>query len=168
MTDYWQLYKDTISQTCDGKEGRMRIYKGRQELADFLRMHIDTFDNLVKEFGIELKKIGRQVSYTKDEAIELHDRLRKLQKNKKGYIYFIQAEDKAVKIGFTYNKPNIRLNIIQSNCPLKLKLLHFIEGTENEEKKLHKRFKKHRKIREWFYPHKVIFNYIDKLQKGGF
>lgn len=56
------------------------ILKGRQELADFLRMHIDTFDALVKKFGVELKKIGRQVSYTEKEALELHDLLRKLQK----------------------------------------------------------------------------------------
>lgn len=66
-------------------------------------------------------------------------------------IYFIQAENGHIKIGFTDGEDaNVRLATLQTGSPVLLKLLGTIEGTVEHEKDLHRRFAAHRVHGEWF------------------
>jgi len=66
-------------------------------------------------------------------------------------IYFIQAEDKAIKIGYTKHREIAqRLSTIQTSCPLKIEVLGVIEGEYPEEKELHFLFTQSRIRGEWF------------------
>lgn len=74
------------------------------------------------------------------------------------YIYFVLApEVNRIKIGFSV-KPNERYKALKTSSPVKLILLGFINGTQQEEKMLHEKFSKYRFNLEWF-------EYSDKIQK---
>jgi len=79
-----------------------------------------------------------------------------------GYVYFIQSEKGGpIKIGFS-EKPESRLNNLQTSHPDKLIILGCIKGDQSMERELHKRFSKYR-IRqdgEWFNPGLELTAYI--------
>ncbi len=76
-------------------------------------------------------------------------------------IYFIQAENGHIKIGFTdADDAMIRLASLQTGSPVLLKLLATIPGTIEEEKDLHRRFGAHRLHGEWFKPVAEILDII--------
>lgn len=74
-------------------------------------------------------------------------------------IYFIQAENGLIKIGFSKNVTS-RLSNMQVRSPLKLTLLSTIKGTVVMEKELHYKFSKFREHGEWFKPTQDIINFI--------
>ena len=74
-------------------------------------------------------------------------------------VYFIQAENVAIKIGFTLDVER-RFKRMQMDCPIKLYLIGMIKGERSLESKIHKKFKKHRKRGEWFEIHESIVKYI--------
>lgn len=79
-----------------------------------------------------------------------------------GYIYFIASKDK-IKIGYTKNSVEKRLNQLQTGNDDKLVLLGYLHGGLDEEKMLHKQFAKYR-IRhngEWFEPSDELIDYIN-------
>lgn len=67
-------------------------------------------------------------------------------------IYFIQAGDKAIKIGWTENKSNMktRLDALQLANYEKLKVIYCLEGDIDREKEFHKIAKKYHIRGEWF------------------
>lgn len=78
-------------------------------------------------------------------------------------IYFIQSENR-VKIGFGKNWSN-RINQIQTSSPGQLKILLVIEGTQKQERELHKRFHhiRTRDSGEWFNLVPELWDYIKEL-----
>lgn len=68
-----------------------------------------------------------------------------------GFIYFVGAETvEAVKIGFSRYHPSYRMKSLQIGCPLPLKILTFVEGSNDEEAALHAAFSGLRIHGEWF------------------
>lgn len=74
-------------------------------------------------------------------------------------IYLISHENKFVKIGFTKNIHK-RLSQLQTSSPVKLEVLHLIEGDVNLEKKLHLLFGNLVVSGEWFTFDDSILNYF--------
>ena len=64
------------------------------------------------------------------------------------HIYFV-SDGKYVKIGVTNNVEK-RLQSLQSGNPKKLNLLFVIKGNKDLESYLHSKFKKYKKLNEWF------------------
>jgi DNA-binding XRE family transcriptional regulator len=86
-------------------------------------------------------------------------------------IYLISYSDQYLKIGYTKNI-NKRLIQLQTSSPVKLEVLHLIDGNVTLEKELHLLFKDLRTQGEWFiYDNTIIEYFINKkclLWKYGF
>jgi len=77
-------------------------------------------------------------------------------------IYLVAHLNQFVKIGFTKNI-NKRLSQLQVSSPVKLEVLHLIEGNVSLEKELHQKFKDFRTSGEWFnYDSSILEYFIDK------
>ena len=83
---------------------------------------------------------------------------------KQGTLYFIQAEDRAIKIGWTGNAKK-RIAGLRGVIPMKLKLLGIIKGLIKDEERLHDKFKEYRLNGEWFKLAEPILIYIQELCK---
>src|SRR6185312_8235027 len=57
-------------------------------------------------------------------------------------------------------EPEKRLVALQTHNPSKLRILSIIEGSSEDEVKLHKKFADHKVQGEWFRPHKSILDFI--------
>ena len=86
-------------------------------------------------------------------------------------VYLISHEYQFVKIGFTSNI-NKRLSQLQVSSPVKLEVLHLIEGNVSLEKELHVLFKDLRTSGEWFkFDPSILEYFVDKeclLWQHGF
>jgi DNA-binding XRE family transcriptional regulator len=86
-------------------------------------------------------------------------------------IYLISHEYQFVKIGYTKNI-NKRLSRLQVSSPVKLEVLHLIDGDITLEKKLHVLFKDLRTSGEWFkFDASILEYFADKeclLWQHGF
>jgi DNA-binding XRE family transcriptional regulator len=78
-------------------------------------------------------------------------------------IYFVKHTD-YVKIGYTADIYQ-RLNQLQVNCPVKLKVLGLIQGDLNDEAIHHEKFKHISSNGEWFFHNAEIDEYISTLNK---
>jgi DNA-binding XRE family transcriptional regulator len=74
-------------------------------------------------------------------------------------IYLISHENKFLKIGYTKNIHK-RLKELQTSSPVKLEVLHLIEGNIHLEKELHQLFCELRTSGEWFYFNYSILDYF--------
>lgn len=73
------------------------------------------------------------------------------------FVYFIQADENGpIKIGFTSDKPEKRLNQLQTGNHASLKLLGAINATADREKELHAALAEWRLQGEWFEPHPTV------------
>jgi len=63
-------------------------------------------------------------------------------------IYFLKANER-VKIGYSHDPAN-RVQTKQTSCPYELEVLMVIDGSEDEEHKLHSKFSNYRRSGEWF------------------
>jgi len=77
-------------------------------------------------------------------------------------IYFIQCGTNGpIKIGYTDNDVQSRLNQLQTACPYELKLLWYCQGNQSYESEIHECLS-HERIRgEWFRPGKSVLDFID-------
>ena len=85
-----------------------------------------------------------------------------------GFIYFIQeSETERIKIGFSEKHPQGRLESFQTGNSNKLVLLGYIEGTQEDETRLHREFEEERirKRNEWFEPSPQLKKKIKDLLK---
>jgi hypothetical protein len=87
---------------------------------------------------------------------------RDMRKRRKHEVYFIQAGEHGIKIGYTYRLEK-RLRDIQMYCPIKLTVLCSIPGDEGKERELHRKFKHLRIHGEWFRISDEIIEYISSL-----
>lgn len=79
-------------------------------------------------------------------------------------IYFIQVKQKAyVKIGFTSKCPLGRMAHLQGGNPFPLRLLGYIDGPQEIEGKLHRRFCRHRMKGEWFRREGRLKAFLDRV-----
>lgn len=77
-----------------------------------------------------------------------------------GYIYFIQAENSLIKIGYSVN-PGRRLRFFQIVSPVSLRMLGFYPGYLADEIALHGRFAELRHHGEWFRPSPELLKLAD-------
>ncbi len=84
------------------------------------------------------------------------------------YVYFIEAENKAVKIGYTENNLKKRLIDLQSSNCDKLKILGYIKckdaiGAKIIEREIHERFRTDNIQGEWFEKNDHILSYVSEF-----
>ena len=86
-------------------------------------------------------------------------------------IYLISYDNQFLKIGYTKNITK-RLSQLQTSIPIKLEVLHLIDGDIALEKKLHFLFKDLRTQGEWFnFDNSILEYFEDKeclLWQNGF
>lgn len=75
-------------------------------------------------------------------------------------IYFLKGNDR-VKIGYSHD-PSERILSIQTSSPYELEVLLIIDGTQDEERELHAKFRNLRQSGEWFLFDEPIRNYIEE------
>lgn len=78
---------------------------------------------------------------------------------KQPYVYFVQNEDRYIKIGFTRHIKSRLVRIQIDNC-MRVKLIGKMKGGQELESTLHRKFKKYRKRGEWFNPGPELIEYI--------
>jgi hypothetical protein len=88
---------------------------------------------------------------------------RRTQRLRHSFVYFIQADNGMVKIGYAGN-PVLRLRTMQSGSPLALRLLVYARGDSVAEERLHAAFDSCRHTGEWFRPDAALMAYIADLK----
>jgi len=84
-------------------------------------------------------------------------------------IYFAQEEpDGNIKIGFTDGDPAERVRSLQTGCSATLVLLAVGEGTQADEKDLHRKLKRFRVRGEWFRPAPEVLALVTEYVERGF
>ena len=83
-------------------------------------------------------------------------------------IYFIRnGEDGPIKVGYTEDNAEYRLKSLQTGNPDELTLLGEIYGSKDDERKIHKKFEKHKLRGEWFNPENDLLSFIsNKIEKA--
>lgn len=84
-------------------------------------------------------------------------------------IYFIQADPPhpVIKIGCTQNWAH-RVCSLRAMAGRGITVLGGMDGDRTKEAELHKRFKEHRVIGEWFDPHHELLKFISELPPYDF
>lgn len=78
-------------------------------------------------------------------------------------VYFIKSKHtNLIKIGYATNTFD-RIKQLSAGNTDRLILLKEIKGGKKKESELHKKFSKHRKEGEWFYPAQEILDFIDSI-----
>jgi len=75
-------------------------------------------------------------------------------------IYFIQAETGQIKVGYAKDDITKRVKNLQCASPVKLELIHSMEGDIFLEKAIHREFKKSKIKNEWFALSEKLHNFI--------
>lgn len=90
---------------------------------------------------------------------------RRLKALEKGhcFVYFIQAENGMVKIGYSARLQQRWLNLQASN-PMGLTMLVYVQGDSVAEERLHTAFADCRQLGEWFSPTPALMAYIAELK----
>jgi hypothetical protein len=86
-----------------------------------------------------------------------------------GFVYFITIGDPYithVKVGYTTKDPAVRMAMLQTGCPFKMKMLGFVIANRACEQELHAVLKDDRTEGEWFvyseYVESVIRRHLDE------
>ena len=78
----------------------------------------------------------------------------------KSFVYFVEADNGSVKIGFTKDL-DARISAIRTNSPVYIKRVSFIEGDVAMEREIQDRFRSQRIKGECFSASKDILSFID-------
>ena len=81
-------------------------------------------------------------------------------------IYFIQAENGLIKIGYSRDIKK-RLQNLRQSSPERLYLMKAVPGNRKAEQKIHWKFWKLRSHGEWFYPDRELLEFIVKYSRGS-
>lgn len=76
-----------------------------------------------------------------------------------GYVYFVQAENGPIKIGWA-GSPRVRLYALRGNSAVPLVELAVVPGDRTDEARTHIRFDRLRMHGEWFRPGEDLLAYI--------
>lgn len=82
-----------------------------------------------------------------------------------GFVYFLECEGR-IKIGFAKNVEN-RIRALTTSAPRPIRLLATMEGTRDDERKLHERFAIYRTHGEWFNPGDRLTEYIRDISQDA-
>ena len=82
-------------------------------------------------------------------------------------IYFITQNNEYVKIGYTNDNPEMRLQNLQIGNPKPLVLCKVIYGGKAKETTLHTRFGAYHERGEWYWLSREIKRYIDSQPEYG-
>lgn len=88
---------------------------------------------------------------------------------RRGLVYFIQQDvTLAVKIGYTETMTSlaVRLADLQTGSPYPLRVIYQTDGSQEFERRLHRRFREQRLRGEWFAPTMEMAEMILALKKG--
>ena len=89
-------------------------------------------------------------------------------KNKKGFVYYIQEEmDGNIKIGWSED-PLKRLSEHQTSNSRELRMLVYVKGDKDYEKEIHRKFQSSKTTGEWFKPDKRLLVHIEKERSKFF
>jgi hypothetical protein len=77
-------------------------------------------------------------------------------------IYFAQAENGHIKIGFSSNV-RTRIRALQGQVPLRVTLLKTVIGSRRLEGQLHQKFASTRLWGEWFQPSEELLTFIETI-----
>lgn len=128
---------------------RRKNHYRRKGMTDLRRKIMNDLDDRISRLNIP--EPDRE--YTKKSSLRWKNRR----------IYFIQAETGEIKIG-SANNVRHRLECFQIGCPCKLIILKSKKIKElMPERELFKKFSKHRKYGEWFYPADELLDFIKNL-----
>jgi hypothetical protein len=94
------------------------------------------------------------------ERTKAHDA--RVQRQREGFVYFVQADDGPIKIGYSRNV-RARLAALQVNTHLSLRLLGSMPGGEILEAQLHARFSEDRIRGEWFAASTDLLGFIRQM-----
>lgn len=128
-------------------------YVVTQEEYDYLLSKVGDFYNDIEEEEI--------IQYNENHKLKVHQSFKSFSENHKkyekatrGYVYFIRADGKYIKIGCTSNLKE-RLKSLKIASPNELELCFYIESDHYNliEKETHDYFSKHKKRGEWFDIH---------------
>lgn len=136
------------------------------DIAAFLKVTKSTAKGVFQRNKIDCFKVGHRTAIfpsSLKEQLQKTAQSPQQRLNKEMLIYFVQAEDRGIKIGITDNIKG-RLNALQNNSVLKLNLLGVIRGNIKRESKIHERFKKYKIHGEWFEVQKEILTYIKRYK----
>lgn len=88
-----------------------------------------------------------------------------------GFIYFIQqGDDGPIKVGYTKKSVKTRLGLLQVGNPDELFVIKIIDGTVEDEARIHSIFYESRIRGEWFTPTlelKRFLKYLDGVSDKG-
>lgn len=82
-----------------------------------------------------------------------------------GFVYFVQAENGLIKIGFTTEHPLKRMASLRGSSPLRLSLMGVIVSSRSFEGYMHDRFAKYHSHAEWFHPGERLLYLIRRWAK---
>jgi hypothetical protein len=111
------------------------------------------------KYGIEAALLNRDFKF--DEWLENETKHCHTNINPNNHLYFIQAENGAIKIGIS-KKVKKRLRDLQTASPLKLKIIKIMKGKAHLEGELHKQFHDYNIHGEWFNPAQELLYYINR------
>lgn len=118
-----------------------------------------SFEEISEKMDISIDTIKRFIEFFKKPQKE------KDRKKSKGWVYFLQAENGLIKIGYSTDV-NGRVETIQSLSPLKVNLLTILKGSRSLEANYHKTFAKHKHHGEWFETNEPLMNLIETIKKN--
>lgn len=84
---------------------------------------------------------------------------------KNGTVYFLQADDGPIKIGWTQKNIDKRIAILEWANPQQIILLGIMEGDQMLEQSIHEQFGKDKIKGEWFTPSPHLIAYIEANSK---
>jgi hypothetical protein len=119
---------------------------------------------VLARYGLERRPLlKRHCPITEEEERYIQE---PFYRRAQGFVYFIQAgESGPIKIGFS-SDPKMRFGALQTAHHETLRLVATMPGTESDEAKMHKRFKKSRIRGEWFRPSHYLMRLIRDLKDG--
>lgn len=133
------------------------------QAAAFLQTTGETLARYWLTGALRGRKLGSSYRFTRVD-LERFARKQRRMSARTSKVYFIQAANGAIKIGFTLDVAR-RLATLQNGSPERLKLLATMPGGEPEELALHERFAEFRQRGEWFAPARALVAFIRGL--GG-
>ena len=114
------------------------------------------------------KKTKRKKSQPKETPSPPEEPKPTEPKKEEGFVYYIQEEmDGNIKIGFS-DDPIKRLSQHQTSNPRELRMLVYVKGNKEDEKKIQKKFESLQTTGEWFKPDKRLLVHIEKEKSKFF
>jgi len=81
----------------------------------------------------------------------------------KGLVYFLEADGASrIKIGWTRGAVEWRIATLRTGCPFELRQLGAMQGSEQDERRVHAEFAHLRIAREWFHDAPELRSFIEE------